>query len=85
MFYLKAFYDLSTCRQSGFGPGPIPWDKIIQYGLWYGLDSCLIEVFVDIIREMDTAYLEHHASEQKKETDMNTTKRNKVKGQTRRN
>ncbi len=65
MFYLKAFYDLSTCRSSGMGVGPIPWSAMIAYAEWYGLDRDVTEAFVDIIREMDSAYIEHTVEEQK--------------------
>lgn len=38
--------------------GPIPWDKIVQYGLVEELDHDMIRALVRIIRAMDTAYLE---------------------------
>lgn len=63
---MKAFYDLSTCRSAGMGIGPIPWNAIIQYAGWYGLDRDVTEAFVDIIREMDSAYIEHTVEEQKR-------------------
>lgn len=62
-FYLKAFYDLSTCRQAGMGLGPIPWRDIKEYALFYKLDDDIIEAFVDIIMDMDRAYLEMKSEE----------------------
>ena len=56
-FYFKAFWDLSTCRQIGMGQGPIPWDKMIEYGHVAGLDDDMTDVLVGVIRAMDAAYL----------------------------
>lgn len=49
-----AFGELSTTRQTGFGPGPIPYDAIRDYET--GIDS---ELFAIVIRSMDRAYLAH--------------------------
>jgi hypothetical protein len=57
-FYINAFWDLSTCRQIGMDSGPIPWDKIHEYGLHTGLDDDILKMFVSIIRTMDTGYLD---------------------------
>ncbi len=46
------------------GVGPIPWNAIVQYAGWYGLDRDVTEAFVDIVREMDSAYIEHTVEEQ---------------------
>ena len=37
---------------------PIPWDKILKYATFYRLDCDIVEAFIDIIREMDGAYME---------------------------
>jgi len=77
-FYLKAFWDLNTCRPSGWGAGPIPWDKIIRYAEWACLDGILTNVFVLIIQRMDTAYLtwvEKNKPEQGKMRDSGKTSR----------
>lgn len=65
-FFLRAFKELSTCRQIGMGPGPIPWDKIIAYGERAGLDEEMLEAFVLIMRQMDGAYLEWQEEERDK-------------------
>lgn len=62
-FYGKAFNDLSTCRSFGMGLGPIPWDKIDEYGRKAGLTNDILKAFIDIIRLMDEAYLRHHKDE----------------------
>jgi len=65
-FYIKAFWNLHTCRSFGMGLGPIPWDKIIAYCHYKGLDEELVEPFVVIIRSMDAAYLDWSNKETEK-------------------
>lgn len=67
-FYLKAFFDLSTCRQMGMGLGPIPWDKILMYAKFNGLDEDVTEAFIVIIRELDIAFIEQVNKEKSKDT-----------------
>ena len=58
-FYMRAFSDLSTCRDFGGGTiGPIPWHRIVQYGSRFGLDAGMMGVFSSVIRELDEAFLE---------------------------
>jgi hypothetical protein len=57
-FYMRAFWDLSTCRSTSFSVGPIPWTAIVQYGTWQGLDPLNHAAFVRIIRDMDREYQE---------------------------
>lgn len=47
------------------GIGPIPWNVIVQYADYYGLESDIAEAFVDIIREMDSAFIKYQIDEQK--------------------
>lgn len=56
-FYIRAFWELSSCRDFGSFVGPIPWDKIVMYGERKGLDSAMIEVLEFVIRELDEVYL----------------------------
>jgi len=58
--YWDAFWDLSTCRPSGFGAGPIPWLAIRDYGLTFGFDDEQLEDLFYLVRVMDNAYLEHY-------------------------
>lgn len=62
-FYIRAFWDLDTCRTMGFALGPIPWDRIRDYAAVHQLDEDLIEPFIRIIRELDKAFLEWEATE----------------------
>jgi len=55
--YLKAFWDLSTCRQMGMGLGPIPWLSIQEYVTILGGDEDFQEDFCHYIRRMDGEYL----------------------------
>lgn len=48
------------------GIGPIPWSKIVKYATWYGLEPDVAEAFVDIIREMDQAYVTYQHDQQEK-------------------
>lgn len=69
-FYIRAFWELSSCRDFGQFVGPIPWDKIILYGERKGLDSDMINVLEVVIRELDEVYLrdlrEQRRSEQER-------------------
>ncbi len=57
-FYIKAFWELSTCRHySGGAVGPIPWDKIMDYANKAGLDSTMEGVFLEAMRGLDVTWL----------------------------
>ena len=58
LFIFQAFWELDTCRSLGFGIGPIPWTAINKYADVHGLEQDLIEPFTEVIRRMDTAYIE---------------------------
>lgn len=64
-FYMRAFSELSSCRDYGGGSiGPIPWHHVIQYGSLFGLDVGMMDVFVSVIRELDEAFLEDQRAAQ---------------------
>lgn len=65
-FYLKAFNTLGTSRLNGMSVGPIPWDKILDYGIRFGLDSEMLDPFLKIILELDEAYLKELNKKQEK-------------------
>lgn len=56
-FYMRAFWELSSCRQFGDVIGPIPWDKIMDYAERKHLEPDMIAVFEDVMRQLDEAYL----------------------------
>lgn len=54
---MHAFWELSTCRQFGRHPGPIPWHRIVEYGDRKGLDHAMMGVLEAVVRELDEEYL----------------------------
>lgn len=58
--YYDAFWDLTTCRQVGFGAGAIPWASVRDYGLTFEFDEEQMEDLFYFIRVMDNAYLEFY-------------------------
>lgn len=64
---MEAFNDLSTCRDFGNGIGPIPWDKIVSYGLHVGLDEYMLPVFKVIMRKLDDAYRDWYSDKRRQE------------------
>ena len=65
-FYIRAFWELSSCRQFYIVQGvkgahtvlgPIPWDKLVEYGERAGLEPDMMNVFSVVIRELDEFYL----------------------------
>ena len=54
--------------------GPIPWSKIVTYADWYQLEPDVTEAFVDIIRTMDVAFMNHNAAESKRTAELNKPK-----------
>ncbi len=75
-FYIRAFWELSTCRQFGQSFGPIPWHRILQYGLHKRLDRGMIDVLEVVVRELDEEYLRWLRDNQKRQRD-------RTQGQTR--
>jgi len=59
--YYDAFHDLNTCRQSGFGAGPISWASIRDYAQTFEFDDEQQDDLFYFIRVMDNAYLGHHS------------------------
>ena len=58
--YWDAFLDLSTCRPTGMGMGPIPWSAIRDYAVTFDFDEDQHEDLYHFIRVMDNAFIEHH-------------------------
>jgi hypothetical protein len=56
--YYQAFWDLTTCRPSGYSVGPIPWSSIKEYSELCELDPEQVEDLFVFIRIMDNAYLD---------------------------
>ncbi len=76
-FYLQSFYDLSTCRSIGQVMGPIPWNIIVQYAEYSGLELDITDLFIRVIRSLDLVYLNWCSEETKKLNKLNKPKGNK--------
>lgn len=75
-FFMQAFSDLSTMRQQGYSPGPIPWDKAMLWAAHKGLDESLTDLFMTVIRVMDNAWLEWHSKQLEKSREVAKVKKN---------
>jgi nitrogen fixation/metabolism regulation signal transduction histidine kinase len=56
------------------GIGPIPWTAMTEYARYLNLDRDVTEAFVDIMREMDNAYVEYQTAEQKRLSELSKAK-----------
>lgn len=59
--YLQAFYDLNTCRPSGWGLMPIPWTATREYAEAFDYDEEQTERLFHHIPVMDAAFREYHS------------------------
>lgn len=63
-----AFNAVSSDRSFGFGPGPIPFGAIDRYATRMGIDDPdQFVTLVEILRELDRAYLKHLEDKRPKE------------------
>lgn len=80
-FYIRAFWNLGSCRAIGMSLGPIPWTALVEYGTRAGLDDEAIEIFLEIMRHLDSAYLNYQEEEATKKRQATTrTNAKKTKG-----
>ena len=63
--YYDSFWDLTTCRQVGFGVGSIPWASIRDYAVTFEFDEEQVDDLFYFIRMMDNAYMEFHRPKEK--------------------
>lgn len=56
-WYLRAFFELCSCRPAGFGVGPVPWTAIAEYADFSGLDYEETLVLVRAVRALDVVFL----------------------------
>jgi len=54
-FYIEAFFEISTCRSTGMGIGPIPFTSVVEYARIYNIED--VEDFLYYIRRLDATYL----------------------------
>jgi len=55
--YVEAFHEVSSCRQIGFGLGPIPFTAIAEYFTIFPIGEDF-EEFLYLMRRMDSALLQ---------------------------
>lgn len=65
LFY-KAFQELNSCRQFGFGEGPIPWSAMSDWAYAHGLDEEQREDMFYLVRQLDLEFLKYMAEKRKK-------------------
>ncbi|RLE25519.1 MAG: hypothetical protein DRJ50_02765 [Actinobacteria bacterium] len=67
-FYIKEFWMLHTTRAIGANAfGPIPVDKIEERGeRRHGFQDDLLDLYVDVIRQMDEGFLDWMSEEHKR-------------------
>ena len=78
-FYLKGFWKLCSERQYGEAWGPIPWSKIVLYGVYQKLDDNMMEVFEVVIRRLDEAYLKWNRDQKEARAQQAKPKKKKYK------
>lgn len=50
---VEAWCDLTTTRGIGMAVGPIPWDKIVKWCEFHGLDHEGTKIMIQVIRKLD--------------------------------
>jgi hypothetical protein len=81
--YYVAFWELSTCRGSGFGAGPIPWLAINEYADREGWAGERYEDLVDFVRALDRTFLAYQREKEKEKADADEARRHGPISQTR--
>ena len=76
-FYFIAFYDLSSERKIGMGPGAIPFSSIVFWANKYNLTEWEFQELKYLINRMDTVWLDWWEAEQKKKQKRDTKKATK--------
>lgn len=59
--YWSAFWDLTTCRTTGWSVAPIPWTAMKEYAEVHGFDERQTDFLFYIVRSMDNAYMDLRA------------------------
>ena len=75
VFYIRAFWELSSERQFGHAIGPIPWSKIVSYGERRKLDDAMMDVFETVVRELDESYLKWQRDRQQRQIEQTRPKK----------
>lgn len=62
-YYIDAFRELGTCRNSSMSTGPIPFTAIVEYSTIYEIED--FEEFSYLIRRLDDTLLDLEAKKSK--------------------
>lgn len=63
--YFGGFFDLNTCRQTGWSVSPIPWSSIAEYAKVYEFDTEQTDDLFFFVRKMDEVFINHHSKKDK--------------------
>lgn len=71
-FFIDAFREISSCRQFGFGVGPLPFTAIVEYSRLYDVGD--LDEFLYFMRRLDDSYLGLVKQDQERKAKKNATK-----------
>lgn len=57
LWFLEAFYDLSSDRSVGMAVGPIPYTAIIAYVQYWQYDDQTAYMVIEIVKALDSVYM----------------------------
>jgi hypothetical protein len=73
--YYIAFWELTTCRPSGFGVGQIPWTAVDDYARRMGWEDETYEDLLDFTRAMDRTFMAYQKEQSDARAAAEETKR----------
>ena len=73
---IEAFYELSSTRFIGAmgGVGAIPYTAILDYIYYWELDQDSAELFIEVVKSLDSVYTDHLNADSKRKTLANKPK-----------
>lgn len=66
--YYEAFCELSTCRQTGMGVGPIPWTAVDSYARRNGFEGEGFDYLLRMVRALDDTFVAYTRAKQERES-----------------
>lgn len=78
--YYNAYWELTSCRASGWGIGPIPWSAILEYARFFEFSEEQEEDLLYYVRMMDNAYLDYKRSKEEGKCQQAKASTNSQKG-----
>lgn len=74
------FLELTSCRSSGMGEGPIPWTAMNTYCEVFNIHGESKLDFFFLVRSLDNSYLKYQSDKQDKKTNLAKKKPLRTKG-----